>query len=260
MRTTVGFEDGVDRLDGCKWFIGNAGRAEWFVIFATGKAGAGMMALRAFLIRRGTEGLTVDKVLPTMGLRALQVAQISLKNCRVRPEFELRPLNSRSRKAGMFQGGMRAFQANRPLVAALAIGTARAAVEHTQEFVRQNGALHTGARRWRQEWAVLQDLSARILAGRLLYRRAAELFDANIDNTQDAALAKVFAARLALKAAEECMRIVGPNALVSGSRLEVLFRDTLAFDALAKGNSRTVGGGDVAMRPQRSSHPVFSTH
>lgn len=232
IRTSARFEDGVFKLDGCKWFIGNAARAEWFVVFATTNSKAGMFALRAFLIRRGTPGLVVDKLLPTMGLRALQVAQISLKNCCVPPDCELRLENGPSDKAGIFRGGMRTFQAFRPLVAALAIGTARAAVDHTRAFVQQNGASHVGARCWEHDRVVLQYLSSRIRAGRLLYRHAAELFDGNVDNTKEAALAKAFAAQLAVDAVSECMRITGPAALMAGSPLAMFFRDAVAFDIL----------------------------
>jgi acyl-CoA dehydrogenase len=261
--TSARFEDGVFKLDGCKWFVGNAARAEWFVVFATRNSNAGIFALCAFLIQRGTPGLVVDKLLPTMGLRALQIGQIRLKNCCVPPECELRLQNGKSGKAGIFLGGIRTFQAFRPLVAAVAIGTARAAVDHTQEFVEQNGASHADARVWERDRAVLRDLSSRIRAGRLLYRRAAELFDANVDNTQEAALAKAFAARLALDAVSECMRITGPRALIAGSPLEVLFRDAVAFDilegtgemmrltiargALATSNSAAVRTSNMAM-------------
>jgi acyl-CoA dehydrogenase len=232
IRTSARFEDGVFKLNGCKWFIGNAARAEWFVVFATSNSKAGMFALRAFLIRRGTPGLVVDKLLPTMGLRALQVAQISLKDCCVPPECELRLQNGQSDKAGIFRGGMRTFQAFRPLVAALAIGTARAAVDYTREFVQQDGASHAGARSWERNRVVLQDLSSRIRAGRLLYRHAAELYDGKVDNTKEAALAKAFAARLAVDAVSECMRITGPTALIAGSPLGMFFRDAVAFDIL----------------------------
>lgn len=222
LNTTVREDNGEFVLNGRKWFVGNGTRADWFIVFATTAGGHGIFDLRALLVERDTPGVSANEVLPTMGLRALRVAELTLDHCRV-PLANLLISANRAPFGSGFQAAIRTFQAFRPTVAALAIGAARAALAHIQALP---GRLSSRA------MARIGELQTRIQTGRLLYRRAALIYDQGGNNSKHAAMAKAFAAQIALDSVIEAMRLTGLGAAFAGSPLERLFRDALAFDLL----------------------------
>src|SRR5436305_9415947 len=87
-------------INGRKWFIGNGARADWVVVFATLNARQGQFGVRAFVVERGTPGLRVGRVLPTMGMRAVQLAELCFEECEVSEENLLGGQKADRRSAG----------------------------------------------------------------------------------------------------------------------------------------------------------------
>ncbi len=128
IRTTCR-RDGDDWvLDGAKCFITNGGRAEWVVIFATSDASRGREAPPAFVVEKGTPGFRVGKIEKKMGLRASETAELILENCRV-PSANLLGARDDGGAGEGFMGAMKTFDTTRPMVAAMAVGIGRAAIE-----------------------------------------------------------------------------------------------------------------------------------
>jgi acyl-CoA dehydrogenase len=224
-------------LNGTKWFIGNGSRADWLVVFATINSDQGQFGLRSFIVERGTPGFRVNRILPTMGLKAVRVSELVFEECRIPRENLLHPEKTSLRKGGL-QGGLKTFHVFRPAVAATGLGVAQAALEWLEETAAQDGARHSLARRWREAAERVEGLKRRLHAARLLCWKAAWVYDEGRDNSMEASMAKALAAHVAMRVCTEAMDIAGLAGLDAESPLERLFRDAKAFDLLE-------GTGDI---------------
>ena len=224
-------------LNGRKWFIGNGSRADWLVVFATINSDQGQFGLRSFIVERGTPGFRVNRMLPTMGLKAVRVSELVFEECRIPRENLLGPEKISLRKGGL-QGGLKTFHVFRPAIAATGLGVAQAALEWLEEAATQDGARHSLARRWREATDRIENLKRRVHAARLLCWKAAWVYDEGHDNSMEASMAKALAAQVVMRVCTEAMEIAGRAGLSAESPLERLFRDAKAFDLLE-------GTGDI---------------
>jgi len=222
-------------LEGTKWFVGNGARARWTVVFARVTGTAGPFAIRPFLVERGTPGFSVGGMLPSLGLRALGLASLELRSCRVPAEHAL--LADCVRSHGDYPWNL-TFRYFRPVVAALAVGLARAALEQAATRIRQNGAVHASARCWSVVRARFGAIATRVHAARLMTRRAASEAEANRAGMASASMAKNLAAAAALEAASFAAEIAGVAGACRDHPEDRLFRDAKAFDLLE-------GSGDI---------------
>jgi acyl-CoA dehydrogenase len=222
-------------LDGTKWFVGHGARARWFVVFARVAGLNGPFAVRPFLVEQGTPGLVSGQLLPSLGLRGLGLAAVTLRGCRVPIDHALVP--DAVRKFGDYPWNL-TFRFFRPLVAALAVGTARAAVEYASMFIHQNGATHAGAKAWSALRVRFDAIVTRIHAARLMTWQAARESDQARHAIARASMAKNLAASVALEAATFAMEAAGIAGACRDAPAERLFRDAKAFDLLE-------GSGDI---------------
>jgi acyl-CoA dehydrogenase len=236
LSTTAREEKDCYVLNGTKWFAGNGLRAEWIIVFASVNPGLGRFGIRAFIVERGTPGFTANLALKTMGLRAVQIAELQLHECRIAKQNLLSPVNAG--KKGGFDGSLLTLQQFRPAVAAMAIGTSRAALDEAEKLIQQNGASHSGARRWHDLKSRLASLRVRVQAARLICWKAAWLQHTGGDAFSHTSMAKAFAARVVMETCATTMEIAGAAALHSHSLFEKFQRDAKAFDLLE-------GTGDI---------------
>jgi acyl-CoA dehydrogenase len=228
--------DGGYVIDGRKWFIGNGARAEWVTVFANVAPDRGQFGLRIFVVHRGTPGFRVGRVLPTMGLKALQVSELVFEECGV-PEDAVLEIAGRKGEAGI-QAALKTFSCFRPAVAATAMGVARAAIDMLEQLVRQNGARHAQARQWRAVAQRIDEMRAEVEAVRSLVWRAAARHDEGKGNEREASMAKVMGADVVLRICAEIMELAGAAGATDELPFERLFRDAVAFDMLE-------GTGDI---------------
>jgi acyl-CoA dehydrogenase len=218
-------------INGKKWFIGNGARADWVVVFATVNPKQGQFGMRSFVVERGTPGFRVGGILPTMGMRAVQLTELVFEDCEISEE-NLLGGQKQDRRSGGFQAGMRTFYLMRPGVAAMAVGTARAVVEKIDEEVNAIAACNSAARRWREVRSRIENMKLKVDAARLLCWQAAWLYDAGRDNSREASMAKALGARVAMEVCAESLEI-GAAARISDdgrSLLDRAFRNVKVFN------------------------------
>ena len=224
IRTTCR-KDGSDWiLDGAKCFITNGGRAEWVVIFATSDKSRGREAHRAFVVEKGTPGFRVGKIEKKMGLRASETAELILENCRV-PDANALGAGDQG-----FMGAMKTFDTTRPMVAAMAVGIGRAAVERATEFARESGLQKAQAVSARLIMDQLATAARRLDAARLLTWRASWMADEGRPNAREASMCKAYAASSALEACTAAVTAMGAAGCAGDSLVEKWFRDIKVFD------------------------------
>jgi acyl-CoA dehydrogenase len=228
IRTRARPAEGGWVLDGEKTFISNGARASWVATWATVDPTAGRAGHRCFVVERGTPGFTVVRVDKKMGLAASETATLAFDGCRV-PADHLLGGEEAYRERGGFRGAMRSFDMTRPMVAAMAIGIGRAALDETRRFVAEHGA-GLGARRLERARERLARMRAKLDAGRLCAWRAAWLADHREDSTLVASLAKAFSARAAFEAASLGLEVLRGAGAAGDALVEKLFRDVKALD------------------------------
>jgi acyl-CoA dehydrogenase len=136
IRTTAELDGDAYVLNGEKIFVTSGDRADLIVVWATLDRSKGRAAIKSFIVERDNPGLKLDRLEHKLGIRASDTANFTLQDCRV-PKEAL--LGDPEVKEKGFAGVMETFDNTRPLVAAMAVGVARAALEETRKRLKKAG-------------------------------------------------------------------------------------------------------------------------
>ena len=224
IRTSARKEGDTWILNGAKSFAANASRADWIVVWATVDPTLGREGHRAFVVERGMPGLCDFQIERKMGLKAYESTSFTLTDCRVPEDNLIGGEEHYARRAG-FKGAMRSFNATRPLVASMAVGIGRAALDESLAFAREHDLL--GDPRVRDR---LERVRRKLRVARLLCWRAAWLADHSQPNILEASMAKATAPQVALEATVLGMDLLGEVGARGDHLIEKLFRDVKAMD------------------------------
>jgi acyl-CoA dehydrogenase len=216
-------------VKGTKCYITNGARASWVVIFATVDRRLGRAGHRVFVVEKGTPGFSVGKIEEKMGLRASETAELILDNCEIPEENLLGGEEKYQGKEG-FMGAMQTFNSSRPMVAAMAVGIARASYERCRDFIKDNYMLGRPIARYRIITDRLAKMAQRLDAARFVTWRAAWMADAGIPNAKEASICKAYAAEVALEVTEGAIQLCGAAGLMNDEYLEMWYRNIKVFD------------------------------
>ncbi|TWE12337.1 acyl-CoA dehydrogenase family protein [Rudaeicoccus suwonensis] len=231
IRTTA-IKDGDDYvLNGEKIYVTSGERAELVVVWATLDRSLGKQAIKSFVVSRENPGLKLMRLEHKLGIRASDTAAFSLENCRVPAEDLLG--DPEIRIEGGFGGAMQTFDNTRPLVAAMAVGLARASLDLTTQILEKAGVtadlaapVHT------QPYAAarLIQLEADYESAYLLALRAAWMADNGKPNSMQASMAKAKAGRTCVEIALTCVELCGATGYAERELLEKWARDSKILD------------------------------
>lgn len=214
-------------INGHKQWITNGQSASVYVVWAQTDPSAGRAGVRGFIVPRGTPGLIPGRKEVKLGIRASETAQVHFEDCRVHQDLMLGARRDRAEGLGDTK---KMLDATRPVVAAQAVGIARAAFEVLLERV-QSGTLHGTPMAAHQHLAfALAEMEMEIQASRLLTHRAAWMADHHQDNVRFASMAKAHAARTAQWVTTRAMALLGDEALEPGQPVEKWYRDAKIYD------------------------------
>ena len=118
------------------------------------------------------------------------------------------------------------------MVAVMAIGAAKAAIEQVEELARQNGAAQSLARESQHIRGRIQTMKVKLHAARLLCWKAAWLTDQGAATAMEISMAKLQGTRVARGICGECMDIAGQAAAGDTLILAKLFRDMKALEVM----------------------------
>jgi acyl-CoA dehydrogenase len=137
IRTTAVLDGDEYVLNGEKIFVTSGDRADLIVVWATLDRAAGRAAIKSFVVPRDAPGLILERVEHKLGIRSSDTANFRLENCRIPKENLLGSPDIDTSKG--FGGAMQTFDNTRPLVAAMAVGLARACIEETRALLETAG-------------------------------------------------------------------------------------------------------------------------
>ncbi len=202
------------------------------VVWATIDPSLGRAGIRPFIIEAGTPGMLVTKLEAKMGIRASDTAELVLEDCRIPAENMLGSLEGPGQEKG-FKGAMATFDATRPMVAASALGIARAALELVKELLEEEGiTIPYGVPRTRLT-AIQRDIlemEVMIRSAWLLTLKAVWLMDEGRPNTIEASMSKVKAGEVVTRVTQKGIELLGPLGYSRDLLLEKWMRDAKIND------------------------------
>lgn len=204
------------------------------VVWATVDKSAGRSGMKPFVIEAGTPGLSIVKIEEKLGIRASDTASFILDNCRIPAQnilgdAEVRP----SGENRGFKGAMKTFDASRPIVAASALGIARAAFEFTRDSLAKEGVRMAYDRPYWKLSAVQADLlemETQLRAAWLLTMQATALLDAGESNRLESSMCKVKAGQVVVWITQKAVEILGPLGYSTETLAEKWMRDAKIND------------------------------
>ena len=205
----------------------------FIVVWATIDPSAGRAGVRPFVVEAGTPGCTVTKLEHKLGIRASDTASVVLQDCRVPMENMLGSPTVEKKTEEGFKGAMATFDASRPLVAASALGVARAALELLKEVLSQHGVTIRydlpRSRMTNTEREII-DMEVMLRSAWLLVLKAVWMMDERKANNLEASMAKVRAGDVVVKITQRAVELLGPFGYSCDLLLEKWFRDAKIND------------------------------
>jgi acyl-CoA dehydrogenase len=128
-----------------------------------------------------------------------------------------------------WKAAMAAFDHSRPVVASLAVGLARAAMEHAVEYAKERKTFGVPIAAHQGIGFMIAEMARDVEAARLLVRKAGWTIDQGKRNTLQAAYAKLTAADTAMKIATEAVQVYGGYGFSREYPVEKLMRDAKIF-------------------------------
>lgn len=226
VQTTARREGDVFVLNGSKRYITNAPLADLFTVIArTEPASQGSHGLSAFIVERGTPGLTTGTPYRKMGQAGSPVSDVLLQDCRVHASHVI----GASEGAG-FRTVMKVLNKQRLHLAALCTGPAIRMLELAVDHVSMREQFGQPLAQMQLVQAMIADSRTEIFAARSMILEAARARDRGEDVAMSASMCKYFASEMCGRVADRCVQLFGGAGYVADfSPIERYYRDVRLF-------------------------------
>ena len=248
-------------LNGTKYWITNAGVADYFSIFATVDASLGHKGIAAFLVEKGQDGVTTGLSIPKLGQRSSNTAGIHLANVRVPAE------NVLAQPGEGFLMAMTTFAHTRPIIGSFGVGAARSAMEMAIDYAKKRRAFGARLADFQAIDFKIAEMYQKVETARLLTWKAAWENDSGMDPTITASIAKFYATEAAFEVVSEALQILGGygytrlfpvEKLLRDMRLPMIYEGTSEIQRIVV--SRYLLEGYRSVMPALEDFPLLAAH
>jgi acyl-CoA dehydrogenase len=218
-------------INGEKIFVTAGSRATHIVVWATLDKSLGRAAIKSFIVPREHPGVTVERLEHKLGIKASDTAVIRFDNARIPKDYLLGSPDIHVDKG--FAGVMETFDNTRPIVAAMAVGVARASLEQLRTILTDAGvdiSYDKPAHAQSAAAAEFLRMEAEWESGYLLTLRSAWQADNKIPNSKEASMGKAKAARVASDITLKAVELAGTAGYSEATLLEKWARDSKILD------------------------------
>jgi len=218
-------------INGEKIYVTAGSRATHIVVWATLDKSLGRAAIKSFIVPREHPGVTVERLEHKLGIKASDTAAIRFDNVRIPTDNLLGSPEIHVDKG--FAGVMETFDNTRPIVAAMAVGIARAALEELRKILADAGVEICYDKPSHAQSAAAAEflrMEADWEAGYLLTVRSAWQADNDIPNSKEASMGKAKAARVATDITLKAVEMAGTTGYSEQTLLEKWARDAKILD------------------------------
>jgi alkylation response protein AidB-like acyl-CoA dehydrogenase len=219
MRTTAVRDGSAWVINGAKTFITHGRIGGVMVVIVVTDRTKGHRGISAFIVERGTPGMSAGKKENKLGMRASDTSEVIFEHCRVSSSQLL------GDEGQGFINTLQVLDGGRIGIAALSVGLAQGAYEAARRYAKERRQFGQPIAEFQAIQWKLADNATRIEAARLLTYRAAYLRDQGARTTRESSTAKLFASEVAVKAADDCVQIHGGYGFVKDYPAEKYFRD-----------------------------------
>jgi acyl-CoA dehydrogenase len=212
-------------INGAKRYITNAPEAGLFTVMArTDPASRDAGGVSAFLVERGTPGLTVGHPDRKMGQRGSHTADVVFENVRVPAENLIGGQEGQG-----FKTAMKVLDKARLTIAAVCVGAAERLLDDALAYAMEREQFGKPIAEFQLIQAMLADSKAETYAGRSMVLEAARQRDGGEPITLEASCCKLFAAEMVCRVADRAVQIHGGAGYMQEYAVERFYRDVRLF-------------------------------
>lgn len=221
MRTRAERQGDFYILNGAKTFVTNATVADLIVAYATLNPALGPMGITAFLIERGTPGLTISRKLEKMGLRTSPMAEVVFDDCRVPVANRL---GREGRGVAVFESSM---EWERGCILANCLGVMRRQLEEVILHARSRRQFGKPIGKYQSVANRIVDMKIRLDTSRPLVYRIGKLKSQGKPAALQAAMAKLHVSDCFVKSSLDTIQIFGGYGYMTEQQVERDLRDAV---------------------------------
>ncbi|MEJ2238837.1 MAG: acyl-CoA dehydrogenase family protein [Gemmatimonadales bacterium] len=220
IKTTATRDGDYYVLNGTKQWITNGGEADIYTVVASTDKTKGARGASAFIIEKGTPGLSFGKKENKMGIRSSATREVIFEDARIHKD------NLLAREGMGFIVALRTFDQARPGVAAQAVGIAQRALDEAVHYARVRKQFGHPISSFQGLQFMLADMAIHVEAARALIYAAARTIDGGEKNiAKDSAICKTFASDAAMKVTTDAVQVFGGYGYMKEYPVEKLMRD-----------------------------------
>ncbi|MXX33358.1 MAG: acyl-CoA dehydrogenase [Gemmatimonadetes bacterium] len=206
-------------LNGRKMWITSGGEAGLYIVFGTVQPELRHKGITAFLVERDMPGFAVGKKEDKLGIRASSTTELILDDVRVPAQNVLGDLGKGYKVA------IETLNEGRIGIGAQMLGLAQGAFDHTLRYVQEREQFGRPVADFQAVQFQLAQMATEIEAARLMVYNAARLKDQGARFLREAAMAKLFASRMAQRVSSRCIDLHGGYGFTREYPVEKLYRD-----------------------------------
>ncbi len=210
-------------INGSKMWITNGGVASWYFVLAYTDESQKHKGMSGFMVPRDTPGITVGKKEDNMGQRCSDTRSLTFENVKIPAKYRL------GNEGDGFRIAMSAFDHTRPVVAAGAVGLARRAMDEAINYATTRKTFGQPIASYQAISFMIADMAKDIEAARMLVWRCSWEIDEGRRNTKLAAMAKAFAADMAMQVTTNAVQVFGGYGYSKEYPVEKLMRDAKIY-------------------------------
>ena len=212
--------DGGYVLNGTKCFITNAPICDKITLFANTRESGGIRGLTVFTVDRNTPGVSIGKEEDKMGIRASATSEIIFDDCFV-------PTSARIGREGMgFRIAMQTLETSRPVVGAISVGIAQAALENAIHYAHQRKQFGQKIASFEMVKEMIANMVTKTEAARALVYKACWLkMQGDKRASMFSAMSKCFASDTAMEVTTTAVQVMGGNGYSRENPNEKYMRD-----------------------------------
>ena len=206
-------------LNGMKNFITNGANADIVLVMAATDRTKGSKGVSAFIVEKAFPGVEVAKKEKKLGIRSSDTVSLSFTDCKV-------PKENLIKEEGFgIKFALKTLDGGRIGIASQSLGIAQGSLEASIKYSKTRKAFDKPISDFQAIQFKLAEMSTKIEAARVLTLRAAVLKDEGVDYVTAAAMAKVYASKIAVQAALEAIQIHGGYGYMKEYHVERFLRD-----------------------------------
>jgi acyl-CoA dehydrogenase len=212
-------------LNGTKRFITNAPEAGIYTVMArTNPDIKGAGGISAFIVAKGTPGLSLGKIDKKMGQKGAHTCDVIFDNCRVPADSII------GGEEGVgFKTAMKVLDKGRLHISAICVGVAERMLDDALRYAVERKQFGQPIAEFQLVQAMLADSRAEIYAARSMVLDAARRRDDKQDVSTEASCCKLFASEMCGRVADRAVQIHGGAGYVSDYAVERFYRDVRLF-------------------------------